>query len=83
MWLYWKTNAGKKRGFLFGFFLTTVFGMRFILENFKEHFIVEEVSLMAEYGMNLGQILSIPAILLGIFLMITAGKRLIEIDYQS
>ena len=83
MWLYWKTNAGKKRGFLFGFFLTTVFGMRFILENFKEHFIVEEVSLMAEYGMNLGQILSIPAILLGIFLMITAGKRLIQIDYQS
>jgi prolipoprotein diacylglyceryl transferase len=83
MWLYWKTNLGKKRGFLFGFFLTTVFGMRFLLEFFKEHFIDQEVSLMAEYGMNLGQILSIPAVLLGIFLMATANKRPMNINYQS
>ncbi|MFT5834294.1 MAG: phosphatidylglycerol:prolipoprotein diacylglycerol transferase [Cognaticolwellia sp.] len=81
MFLYWRTDLGKKRGFLFGFFLTTIFGMRFLLEYFKRHFIGVETNLMETYGMNLGQILSIPAVLLGIYLMLTARKRLMDLPY--
>jgi prolipoprotein diacylglyceryltransferase len=55
--------------------------MRFIWEFFKRHFNVEEVGLMADYGMNLGQIFSIPAVLLGVYLMITARKRIMELPY--
>jgi phosphatidylglycerol:prolipoprotein diacylglycerol transferase len=79
--MYWRTDLGKKRGFLFGFFFTAVFGMRFILEYFKQHFNEEEVGLMAEYGMNLGQILSVPAVILGIILMVTASKRKMDLPY--
>lgn len=81
MFFYWKTDLGKKRGFLFGFFLTTVFGMRFIWEFFKEHFINLEMDLMSAYGMNLGQILSIPAVLFGVFLMVTAYKKQMDLPY--
>jgi prolipoprotein diacylglyceryl transferase len=81
MFMYWKTDLGKKRGFLFGFFLTTVFGMRFIWEFFKRHFIDAETGLMETYGMNLGQILSVPAVLLGVILMVTAYKRKMDLPY--
>ncbi len=81
MFMYWRTDLGKKRGFLFGFFFTAVFGMRFILEYFKQHFNEEEVGLMAEYGMNLGQILSVPAVILGIILMVTANRRKMDLSY--
>lgn len=79
--MYWKTNLGKKSGFLFGFFLTAVFGMRFLLEYFKQHFVGQEVTLMETYGINYGQLFSIPAVILGVILMATANKRRLDLPY--
>lgn len=67
LFLMYKRNYTKlKEGFLFGFFLFTVFGMRFILEYTK--------SFQADFEMGLpikmGQILSIPFILFGLYLLI-------------
>jgi len=70
-WLYWKKQKGEVRGFLFGLFLVLVFGSRFIWEFFKENQVVFEASL----PLNLGQILSVPLVVMGIVFMILARMR--------
>ena len=65
MYLYWRTNVKKKMGFIVGAFLILIFSARFIIE------FVKEVQEPWEAGMalNMGQILSIPFILAGIFML--------------
>ena len=65
MYLYWRTNVKKKMGFIFGAFLILIFSARFIIE------FVKEVQEPWEAGMalNMGQILSFPFILAGIFML--------------
>ncbi|MBS1958258.1 MAG: prolipoprotein diacylglyceryl transferase [Bdellovibrionales bacterium] len=66
-------NAHKNRrpGYLFGMFLTVLFVARFLIE------FVKEVQVQAENGMMLdyGQLLSIPFIGLGIFLIVRANRN--------
>jgi prolipoprotein diacylglyceryl transferase len=61
--LFWKKGAGKKPGFLFGLFLVTVFTARFIIEFIKEN----QVAFEDVMALNMGQWLSIPAVLGGLF----------------
>ena len=72
MYLYWRTNVKKRMGFLFGAFLILIFIARFIIE------FVKEVQEPWEEGMllNMGQILSIPFILVGIFMLWYSGKQI-------
>lgn len=65
MHLYWRTGVRKRMGYIFGVFLIMVFSARFIIEFFKD---VQE---NWEIGMalNMGQILSIPFVLWGIFML--------------
>lgn len=70
MWMYWKKNLEERPWFLTGFFFTWVFGFRFFIEFVKNVQVESEYGLIAQYGLNMGQILSIPFILLGIFLMV-------------
>lgn len=60
---YWKGGRGKQTGFLFGMFLVLVFGFRFIVEFVKENQEVFENDMV----LNMGQWLSIPAVLIGVF----------------
>ncbi len=72
--LYGIWNKYKKRlpeGILLGLFLITVFGMRFIWEFFKENQVDFEDSLQ----FNMGQILSVPLVLIGIYLVFRALKN--------
>jgi prolipoprotein diacylglyceryltransferase len=57
-------------GFFFGYFLTNIFTFRFFVEFFKE------VQSDFEVGMTLdmGQLLSIPFVLLGVWCMINSCK---------
>lgn len=55
-----------KRGFLFGLFLTGLFGARFLIEFIKE----PQVAFEQTMTLNMGQLLSIPFVLAGIILMI-------------
>lgn len=75
MWyLYWKTNIKQKTGFLFGLFMTVLWLMRFLIE-----FLKEEQAEGREEGFfnlfNTGQILSIPLILIGLWLMFRTAKK--------
>ncbi len=70
---YWKTDKRKKPGYIFGLFLVLVFGARFILEYFKE----DLGGVQSYFGnvLSTGQILSLPLILLGIYLMFRKNKN--------
>lgn len=74
MWMYWKREAGDKRGLLFGVFLLWVFGSRFIIEFLKLPQEIFELELIEQVGMNMGQLLSIPFIIAGIYFTITGYK---------
>lgn len=65
MYLYWRTNAKNKQGFLFGASLILIFTSRFIIEFVKEN----QEAFENGMALNMGQWLSIPFILLGIFML--------------
>jgi phosphatidylglycerol---prolipoprotein diacylglyceryl transferase len=58
------------RGLLLGIFLIWCFGLRFFYEYLKENQVAFENSMF----LNMGQILSIPAVVLGIFFVIRSRK---------
>lgn len=70
-WGYWKKNWYQKEGLLFGLFLLLVFGARFIIEFWKE---VQAESIQNGDLLNMGQLLSIPGILIGLFFIFKALK---------
>lgn len=69
-WLYWKKQAYKKTGLIFGIFLIGIFGTRFLLEFIK----LNQEAFEANMFLNMGQILSIPFIIWGIWLIINSTK---------
>lgn len=71
-WLmYWKGNAYKRKGLLLGVFLEIVFFTRFMLEFIKN----DQEAFEANHLLNMGQCLSLPFIIWGIYLIIRAYKR--------
>ncbi|PZX94374.1 prolipoprotein diacylglyceryl transferase [Flavobacterium aquariorum] len=70
--LYWKTDARKKSGFLFGLFLVLLFTVRIIVESVKE----SQGGFESDLGniLSTGQWLSIPFIIVGLYFVITAKK---------
>lgn len=80
MWMYWKKNAGERPGLIFGIFFIILFGSRFLIEfikNPQEDF---------EIGMtlNMGQLLSIPFILMGCaFVVYALMHKPMKINYPD
>ncbi|MGA0560668.1 prolipoprotein diacylglyceryl transferase [Larkinella sp. VNQ87] len=70
-WFWSRYKANTPRGSLLGIFLIGVFGLRFFYEFLKENQVEFENSL----ALNMGQILSIPAVLAGIFLLVISFRR--------
>lgn len=71
MWMYWKKNAEERPGLIFGVFLTWLFTARFFIEFVKN----PQVAFEQGMTLNMGQLLSIPFILLGIGFIIYAMCR--------
>ncbi len=71
MWMYWKKNAEERPGLILGVFFIGIFLPRFIIEFIKN----DQVAREATMTLNIGQQLSIPFILLGVFLIIYAMIR--------
>ncbi len=69
--MYWKTDARQKSGFLFGLFLVLLFTVRFFVEFLKESQGGFEKSLGL---LSTGQWLSIPCVLVGLYFVFTAEK---------
>lgn len=66
-------------GLLLGIFLIYLFGLRFVHELFKENQVAFEDDLM----FNMGQVLSIPLILGGVFILLQAIKKGRYIDQKD
>ncbi len=75
MWMYWKKNAEERPWLMTGVFFLVTFGTRFIIEYVKNVQVPWEVQMRAEWGLDQGQLLSIPFILLGIGMIVYAMSK--------
>lgn len=71
MWMYWKRNEEERPGLIFGVFLTVLFTCRFLIEFVKN----DQVAFESQMSLNMGQWLSIPFVVLGVFLIVRAMRR--------
>lgn len=71
MWLYFRKDAYKKEGLIFGVFMICIFGSRFFIEFLKN---VQE-DFEANMTLNMGQWLSIPFVILGCWCVWRALKK--------
>lgn len=71
MLIYWKTSSRKKPGLLLGIFFILMFSFRFLIEFIKE----DQEAFEAGMALNMGQWLSIPFILFGIYLLVRAIQK--------
>ena len=71
IWLYWKKLDVLHRGFFFGLFLVGCFGMRFLIEFIKE----PQVGFEEGMALNMGQLLSIPFVILGVVMLVYAALK--------
>jgi phosphatidylglycerol:prolipoprotein diacylglycerol transferase len=75
MWyLYWKTDKKNQTGFLFGLFMVVLWSLRFFIEFLKEAQVDGREDWVFN-SLNTGQVLSIPLVLIGVWLMFRTAKK--------
>ncbi len=72
--LYWKTDKKQKEGYLFGVFMIALWSLRFVIEFIKK----PQVHERGEWALNTGQWLSIPLVLIGVWLVLRKTKAKTE-----
>ncbi len=65
LWALFQKNNNPKPGLLFGIFLVSLFSIRFFIEFYKEN----QVDFENTMALNMGQLLSLPFILAGLYLI--------------
>ncbi|WP_338794180.1 prolipoprotein diacylglyceryl transferase [Bernardetia sp. MNP-M8] len=80
---YLQTKRYTPRGRIFGQFLILLFGARFFIEFVKNVQEAWEIDMVASYGINMGQLLSIPFVVVGTYFFVrsfseNAKKEAIE-----
>lgn len=73
--LFWKTDARYQPGKLVGTFILGYGLSRWFVEFFREHDAQFEGTIFATPGLHMGQLLTVPMIVGGIYLIATAKKR--------
>ncbi len=71
LFVYWKTKLRNRQGFILGLFFVMIFLARFLIEFIKE----DQEAFEATMSLNMGQWLSVPFIIGGLFLLIRALKK--------
>ncbi|WP_405566354.1 prolipoprotein diacylglyceryl transferase [Polaribacter sp. Asnod6-C07] len=78
MWfIYWKTDKKQKLGYLFGLFMIVLWSLRFFIEFLKEAQVDGREDWVFN-SLNTGQVLSIPLVLIGVWLMFRKTKTVKE-----
>jgi phosphatidylglycerol:prolipoprotein diacylglycerol transferase len=72
LYIFWKLKKWQQPGFVFGSFLILIFGARIICEFFKLGQTARDYSL----PLNTGQLLSIPLVIAGIYLVFRAKNQI-------
>ena len=71
MYMYWRRHAEQRQGLLLGVFFIGTFLSRFIIEFVKN----DQVAFEENMTLNMGQWLSIPFVIIGIWLVVRAMRR--------
>lgn len=74
MWLYWKRDAQKREGLIFGVAMVMIFVGRFLVEFVKN----DQVGFEESMTLNMGQWLSIPFMIIGIASIVYSFKQPIK-----
>lgn len=72
-YFYWKTDKKNQTGFLFGLFMVVLWSLRFVIEFLKEAQVEGREDWVLN-SLNTGQVLSIPLVLIGFWLMFRKPK---------
>lgn len=84
MWMYWKNNAQERPWLISGVFFIGVFVSRFLIEYVKNVQVGKEIEMIATYGINMGQLLSIPFIIMGVVMVVYAMTHpRLKLDYPN
>ena len=84
MVLYWRYRAQEREGLIFGVFMLGIFVPRFFIEYIKNVQEPWEIAMRATYGVDQGQLLSIPFIVLGLWLVVRAlRRRRVPLEYPD
>lgn len=75
MLMYWRWRCQEREGLIFGVFMLGIFVPRFFIEYIKNVQEPWEVAMRQNWGIDQGQLLSIPFILLGLWLVVRAMRR--------
>jgi phosphatidylglycerol:prolipoprotein diacylglycerol transferase len=79
-WMFWKTEARYQPGKLLGAFLFFYGIFRFGIEFIREPDAQFAGTIFGSWGMHMGQWLSLPMILGGLYLMLTAKRRRVRVE---
>lgn len=71
MYIYWKREGWRYQGRVFGWFLILLFGARFLIEFTK----IEQADGRDGWLLNTGQLLSIPFVLVGVYILWRSMKQ--------
>ena len=71
MWLYFRKEAWKREGLIFGIFMICIFGSRFFIEFVKN----DQEAFEAGMWLNMGQLLSIPFVVAGAYFVWRALRK--------
>ncbi len=75
LYMYWKTDAKDRKGLITGVGILLIFLFRFLVEYIKNVQVESEIAMRDNTGLILGQWLSIPFIIWGIWLIWNALRR--------
>jgi len=78
-WMFWKTEARYQPGKLVGAFILLYGLFRFAVEFVREPD-SQLVEFAASSGLHMGQWLSLPMIVGGLYLMMTAARRRVRVE---
>jgi len=84
LWLYWRCHAAERQGLIFGVFMLGIFVPRFLIEYVKNVQEPWEIAMRNTISLDQGQLLSIPFIVLGLWLVVRALHRpRVSISYPN
>ena len=70
LFIWWKHKINLPEGRIFGYFMIILWSLRFVYEFLKEN----QVSFEDTLPLNMGQILSIPLVLIGVYILIRSYR---------
>lgn len=80
MHMYWKTNSKDRPGLILGVGILLIFVARFFIEYIKNVQVESELAMRESTGLIIGQWLSIPFIIWGIWLIVHAMKTKVVVE---